>query len=104
MKLKNSTAEIFGSTYNINYVDTIEPDEEGSAIDGMCESIKRKITIATRDFENKDVDKHDLTRVLFHELLHAILNEGQYFHASADEPMVEWMARCLTSLKEQKVI
>lgn len=39
-----------------------------------------------------------------HEIVHAILNEGQYSGSSDDEPLVEWLAKCLKHLKDQKVI
>lgn len=103
MKFKNREIDIFGSKYSLEYVDKIEA-EDGMFIEGVCQSSAGKIQIVKKDFNNKEIDNRNHTRVLFHELMHAILNEGQYFGSSADEPMVEWMARCLTSLKEQKVI
>lgn len=103
MKLKNREVDIFGSKYSLEYVDKIE-SEDDMFIEGMCQSSAYRLQIAKKDFNNKEIDNSTHTRVLFHELIHAILNEGQYLQASSDEPMVEWMARCLTSLKEQKVI
>lgn len=46
------------------------------------------------------MDKSDAKITLIHELIHAILDEGQYGNASNDEPMVEWLARCLKSLMD----
>lgn len=46
------------------------------------------------------MDKSDAKITLLHELIHAILDEGQYSNASNDEPMVEWLARCLKSLMD----
>lgn len=46
------------------------------------------------------MDKSEAKITLIHELIHAILDEGQYHGSSADEPMVEWLARCLKSLKD----
>jgi len=46
------------------------------------------------------MSKSETKITLLHELLHAILDEGQYFAQSEDEPMVEWLARCLKSLMD----
>lgn len=39
-----------------------------------------------------------------HELIHAILGTGMYGEVSGDEPMVEWLARSIYSLRKQDVI
>ena len=44
------------------------------------------------------MSKDDMKLTLLHELIHAVLDEGQYGNVSADEPMVEWLARCIKSL------
>lgn len=44
------------------------------------------------------MDKNDAKIALIHELIHAILEEGQYSDPSSDEPMVEWLARSIKSL------
>lgn len=39
-----------------------------------------------------------------HELMHVILSTGQYNNCNNDEPLVEWLARCIYSLKNQNII
>ena len=46
------------------------------------------------------MDKSEAKITLLHELIHAILDEGQYHNSSENEPMVEWLARCLKSLMD----
>ena len=40
---------------------------------------------------------------MLHELTHSILDTGGYNNSSSDEPLVEWIARCLNSLLKQNV-
>jgi hypothetical protein len=35
-----------------------------------------------------------------HEIVHAILDEGQYGEISSNEPLVEWLAKCLIQLNK----
>jgi len=45
-----------------------------------------------------------MTRTLLHEINHAIFTSGQYLDSNADEPLVEWVARCYCSiLFKQKI-
>ena len=41
---------------------------------------------------------------LVHEIIHAILDTGQYFEESQKEPLVEWIARCIISLLKQDIL
>lgn len=104
MKFKDTNFEIFGSKYSIKHVETIEPTSEGVFTEGRCNSSAKTIQIATKNIVGKTIDDSTYKIVLLHELFHAILDEGQYLQASADEPMVEWMARCIKSLVDQKII
>ena len=102
--MKNKKFEIFGSEYTIEYVDKLEPTSENVFTEGRCNSSAKLIQIATKNIKGEPVKPGELKICLLHELFHAILDEGQYAGASADEPMVEWMARCIKSLRDQKII
>lgn len=102
--MKKKEFDLLGIKYTIQYTDKIEVEEEGLFRTGTANSATHRITLAKLDYDGKPMDKDEAKITLIHELIHAILDEGQYHNASADEPMVEWLARCLNSLIKQKVL
>lgn len=102
MELKDRKTKISLSTYDVEFVDKIEVDRE--FIWGQCDTSNKIITIATRKQNGKRVTEDELKSTYYHELVHAILNEGQYCKLSFNEPLVEWIAICLLQLSKQKAL
>lgn len=94
---RDRTVDIFGSKWKLKFVDAIEVDD-GASVDGLTDSTNRIISVDVKQAKNEA----DIT--LLHELIHAILNTGQYFNASSNEPMVEFLARGIQSLIKQGVL
>lgn len=97
MEYRDKIIDIFGSKWQIKFVDKIEVEDD-SDIDGLTDSTNRIISVSTNQ------SKNEVNITLFHELIHAMLNTGQYLNTSKDEPMVEFLARSFNSLIEQGVI
>lgn len=104
MKFKDKEFEIFGTKYTISHIDKIESEDEGKFTSGQTNPAAKWIRIAKLDYDGKPVESDSYKVTLLHELIHAILDEGQYQNSSSDEPLVEWLARCLKSLIDQKII
>lgn len=100
---KNRRINIFGTKYNIKYVKEVL-DKDNCWIYGCTDPTNKIISISTVLPGGKPVQKEEIEFTLLHELLYAILLTGQYNRSSDDEPLVEWLARCLKSLKEQNII
>lgn len=93
---KDRTVDFFGTKWKIKFVDTIEvPD--GNQVDGLTDSTNKILSIAV-----KNNSETELT--FLHELIHSMLNTGQYLNSSRDEPMVEWLARCFNALIKQGIL
>lgn len=103
MELKNRSFNIFGSKYRIKFVDNVL-DEESNWIYGKTDASSKEILISTKLSNGKDVQENEILITLYHEIMHAILLTGQYINSSGDEPLVEWLARCILSLKNQKIL
>ena len=103
MELKNKSFNIFGSKYRIKFVDNVL-DEESNWIYGKTDVISKEILISTKLSNGRDVQENEILITLYHEIIHAILLIGQYTNSSSDEPLVEWLARCILSLKNQKIL
>ena len=93
--------KIFNSTWTVSFVDKIElPNSEGFFF-GHTKVTANKILVATKDFEGKPLPQTTIEITTLHEMIHAILSSGQYESANNDEPLVEWLANCIYSIKEQ---
>ena len=103
MELKNKSFNIFGTKYRIKFVDNVL-DEESNWIYCKTDAISKEILISTKLSNGKDVQENENLITLYHEIIHAILLIGQYVNSSSDEPLVEWLARCILSLKNQKIL
>lgn len=102
---KDRKFKLFGETWSIKYVSGIKPDEEGDYVFGRTESAVHTIYINTLSRDNKHNNTEEtLTLTLLHELVHAIFGSGQYNNSTMDEPLVEWTARCIHSLRKQNII
>ena len=97
---------LFGTEYLIKYVDEITMEKEGDtqSTEGLCDSANRIISVAMKQPDNNPMPNFDIRKNTLHELFHAILDEGQYLDLSDDEPLVEWLARCMTSILDQGVL
>ena len=103
MELKNKSFNIFGTKYRIKFVDNVL-NEEGDWVHGKIDTYSKEIQVSIKLSNGKDMQENEILITLYHEIIHAILSAGQYINSSNDEPLVEWLARCILSLKNQKIL
>ena len=103
MELKNKSFNIFGTKYRIKFVDNVL-DRENNWAYGKTNTSSKEILISTKLSNGKDIQENEILITLYHEIIHAILSAGQYMDFNNDEPLVEWLARCILSLKSQKIL
>lgn len=103
-KRKNISFNLFGTKWTIKFVDMIPVDEDGAFKFGCCNLVKKQIQVATKDPFGDPIMEREIQLTTLHEIVHAIFSDGSYLESNADEPLVEWVAKCLLSLKEQKVL
>lgn len=102
--MKDKKIDILGTPYQIKFVDYIHADEEGNCMMAECDSSLQLIRVCRKDRKGNPISNELIKQNLCHEIVHAILNEGQYFNQSADEPLVEWLGRNIYQLFKQKVL
>lgn len=103
MELKNKSFNIFGTKYRIKFVDNVL-NEEGDWTYGKINTYSKEIQVSIKLSNGKDMQENEILITLYHEIIHAILSAGQYINSCNDEPLVEWLARCILSLKNQKIL
>lgn len=97
---KQETINIFGTKYTINYVDEVVNEDNYWAY-GNTDTAYRTIYVSTKLPNGKSVPASEIEFTRMHEIIHAILLSGQHEDSGRNEPLVEWLARCLVSLKKQ---
>ena len=96
--------KIFNSIWTVSFVDKIpfeESEENEGFLFGRTYSENNKILIATKDSKGNILPETTIKLTMLHEIMHAILITGQYNSCNNDEPLVEWLANCIYSIKEQ---
>lgn len=98
----NKQFDIFGTIFTIKLVDTL--DEEDNLLHyGITEGNTKEIRISKEVMKTKQPDS-EIYITLVHEIIHAILDTGQWIEESQKEPLVEWLARCIISLLKQDIL
>ena len=98
----NKQFNIFGTVFTIKLVDTL--DEEDKLLHyGITEYNSKEIRISKEVMKTKQPDS-EIYITLVHEIIHAILDTGQWLEESQKESLVEWIARCIISLLKQDIL
>lgn len=98
----NKQFDIFGTIFTIKLVDTL--DEEDNLLHyGLTKGNTKEIRISKEVMKAKQPDS-EIYVTLVHEIVHAVLDTGQYLEESQKEPLVEWLARCIISLLKQDIL
>ena len=98
----NKQFDIFGTIFTIKLVDTLDK-EDNLFHYGLTEGNTKEISISKEVMKVKQPDS-EIYVTLVHEIIHAVLDTGQYLEESQKEPLVEWLARCIISLLKQDIL
>lgn len=95
---------LFETPYTLQFIDKPIEVKDDFVVLGECDFNKRTVTVSTKDRYGNVIPDNIIQKNLMHELAHLILGEGQYLSCNDDEPLVEWIGRCLLHLRNQKII
>jgi hypothetical protein len=98
----NKQFDIFGTIFTIKLVDTLDADDNLLHY-GITEGNTKEIRISKEVIKAKQPDS-EVYVTLVHEIVHAVLDTGQYLEESQKEPLVEWLTRCIISLLKQDIL
>lgn len=98
----NKQFDIFGTTFTIKLVDTLDADDNLFHY-GLTKGNIREVRISREVIKAKQPDS-ELYLTLVHEIVHVILDTGQWLEESGNEALVEWLARCIISLLKQDIL
>lgn len=99
--------KVFESPWVIKFQEQVFTEtEDGREVwaFGIAKPAERKIFISTKTEEGIAIPASEIKLTMLHEVMHAILMTGQYLQANQDEPLVEWLARCIFSMISSKTI
>lgn len=98
----NKQFDVFGTIFTIKLVDTLD-EEDNNLHYGLTEGNTKEIRISKEVMKAKQPDS-EIYVTLVHEIIHAVLDTGQYIEESQKEYLVEWLARCIISLLKQDIL
>ena len=98
----NKQFDVFGTIFTIKLVDTLNKDDNLLHY-GITEGNTKEIRISKEVMKVKQPNS-EIYVTLVHEIIHAILDTGQYLEESQKESLVEWLARCIISLLKQDIL
>ena len=101
-KWESFSFSFFGTNWKVRFIGKCKENDEMFLL-GNTNHILNEIWVATQDISGKPLKDETIRINLIHELTHAMLGTGQYNSSTKDEPLVEWIARCINSLLEQNV-
>lgn len=112
--MKGKKVNLLGTAWNIYYVDGITNDllrscnvkdtTEDLFWFGLTDGTTKSIYISLKNRDGKPLREDIVRDTLAHELVHAFLGEGAYEQENMNEPLVEWLAKCMIAIINQKVI
>lgn len=98
----NKQFDVFGTIFTIKLVDTLD-EEDSNLYYGLTKGNIKEIRISKEVMKAKQPDS-EVYVTLVHEIIHAVLDTGQWIEESQKEPLVEWLARCIISLLKQDIL
>lgn len=102
--MKNKKIKIDGVPYSVQYIDTVETSDPEVYCFGKNNNIYKTIQISTKRPDGSNNTIQDMELTYLHELVHAILNQGQWWKEFEDEAFVEYLAKRLYELKKQNAL
>lgn len=100
--MRDFSFKIFNTNWTVSFIDTFKEEVDKDTFKlGDTNYETNVIRVATKTKDGIILPESTVQLTLLHEMMHAILGSGQYNYYSDDEPLVEWLANCIYSLKEQ---
>ena len=104
--MENIKFKIFGSNWIVKFKDNVTVptvDGEETWAFGTADPAKRIILVSTKDQSGAKMPAQEIRLTILHEIMHAFLMTGQYMQSNQDEPLVEWLARCVNHMIESNL-
>lgn len=98
----NKQFDVFGTIFTIKLVDTLDKEDDMLHY-GLTEGNTKEIRVSKEVMKAKQPDS-EIYITLVHEIIHAVLDTGQYLEESQKESLIEWLARCIISLLKQDIL
>ena len=103
--MKTKKFKVFGEPWTIKWVKCIiNPNNPDLWRWGESNNALHEIRVSQECIDGTPIPERTQELTKLHELVHCMLDEGQYTNESQNEGLVEWLAKCILSLKEQNVI
>lgn len=93
--MKDFTIPFFNDEIEVHFVDNAKIGNQ--KVLGYCVPGANIIYVSLKNFDGRWLSQNQIKTTIAHELVHVFLNSGEYYNYSHNEPMVEWMAKCIVN-------
>lgn len=98
-KHEDFTINLFGDDIDVCFHDKVFSDQDNTQwIFGNCNFAERVINISLQTPSGRNLTDSQIKQTFVHEMVHIMLESGQYYDASYDEGLVEWLAKCINMM------
>ena len=98
-KYEDFTINLFGDDIDVCFHDKVFSDTDPEMwIFGNCNFAERVINISLQSPSGRLLTSNQIKQTFVHEMVHIMLESGQYYDQSYDEGLVEWLAKCINMM------
>ena len=98
-KYEDFTINLFGDDIDVCFHDKVFSDTDPEMwIFGNCNFAERVINISLQSPSGRLLTSNQIKQTFVHEMVHIMLESGQYYNQSYNEGLVEWLAKCINMM------
>ena len=94
--MTNFTIPFFGDEIEVHFVKNAVVNN-GQRVLGYCVPGANIIYVSLNNFDGRPLKSYQIKTTIAHELTHIFLQSGEYSRYSNNEPLVEWLAKCIVN-------
>lgn len=89
--------QFFGNIITVIFEHLVKIDDDNVVL-GYAEPWTYVIHVSLYDPHDNPIPEKQIKTTIVHEMVHLFLDSGEYGKYSNNEPMVEWLAKCITEM------
>lgn len=91
--------DLFGDTFHVHFQDQVFSKENNNYwVFGHSNYANLEISLSTKRQNGMPLLHQQIKQTFIHEVVHMILESGQFYDESYNEALVEWIAKCINQM------
>lgn len=91
--------DLFGDTFYVHFQDQVFSKEDHNYwVFGHSNYANLEIDLSTKRQDGMPLLPQQIKQTFIHEVVHMLLESGQFYDESYNEALVEWIAKCINQM------